>query len=462
MTATSAASLSTQPTGADETGPKRDMPAEDPGCFSGEQCNFIDILFVIDNSSTMREEPLNVSRKFPPIVEELFGLRDLNGNPVRPDVHLMVTTTDVGHPLCEPLYEPGYEPRAGAPVYEGCNARIERFTGLDPMDPVVLEEACTELCPEDIVPDDPFIRYGMWGSNVPNDDIAAALSCIGPQGFDGCNYPAPLEAMRRALDPAACWNDPSQPACDEDPEWAELTEGFLRHDAQLAIVLISDGADCSVDPSAYSYFTDSDEYWNVDPDSGLAQPTPAICFNAGVACDDDDGDGIYETCASQDEGVLFPVQRYVDELDLFTEFRGKDVVMLGMLGVPEVIEHSPNPPFEPVDGGTASLVHREWIDAPFPAGDITPEAWDSGRRASHEVFERGNLAPGCIGTTEFELSGHATPPVRMREVCESLNFFDEELLDTQVRCCIESICDTDYSAAIRCLSVLLEEPVHGE
>ncbi len=436
-----------------------------PACVTDGSCDLIDLLFVIDNSGTMGEEQLNLARNFQELVDELENLQDQNGNPVNPNVNIMVTTTDFGHPLCTAFQKPDYVPRKGAPVYQGCNARLTRFTGLDPDEPVVITEACTENCPADIAPGDHFINFGVNGSNVPNNDVGAALSCIGPQGIDGCGYEAPLETMLQAINEGACWNNPDQPFCDEQPEWADTQRGFLRDDAILAIALITDEMDCSVSaPGGYSFFTDINNpiYWNGNPevldemDEPLPQATSAICFNAGVNCTDDNMDGIYEGCASQDNDALHPVSRYTDYLEYLTDQRGKEVVMLGILGVPEVVAHNPNPPFEPIAGGAADLTYRNWIDFPYPAGDILPEEWDAERRADNKIFEFGSIGPGCTGTDEIgDFTGQAIPPVRIREVCESLNTVDDEG-NPQVRCCMESICDTDFEEAIRCLGGVLE------
>jgi hypothetical protein len=433
-----------------------------PSCIADASCYSFDILVVIDNSSTMLDEQLNVSRNLPRLLDEINHLSDSNGYPLEPNVNLMVTTSDVGHPLCTPFQKPDYEPRAGAPVYTGCNARIERFTSLDSIDPVSIEEACTELCPVDVVPTDPFLHFSALGTNVPGDDVAASLSCIGPQGIDGCHYEAPLEAMLRALDPAACWNDPEQPACREEPEWANVTRGFLRDGVPLVIILVTDGTDCSVAPGGYSFFTDTenDAYWNVDPALGIPQPSPAICFNAGVSCTDADADGTYEACTSTGGEVLHPVERYAAALRQIREEQGKEIVMLGIFGVPEVLAHASNPPFHPTAGGVHDLVYRDWIDAPYPAGDLLPGAWDAGRRAADERFALGDLAPGCIGVDDTgAVIGHALPPVRTREVCESLNSIDAVSGEDQIRCCIESLCDDDFSRAIHCILNLLPPPI---
>jgi hypothetical protein len=45
--------------------------------------------------------------------------------------------------------------------------------------------------------------------------------------------------------------------------------------------------------------------------------------------------------------------------------------------------------------------------------------------------------------------------VRVREVCESLNYENDDG-EEQIRCCIESICDEDFSKAIDCLTGILQ------
>ena len=449
-------------------GGKLDTPSptgDTPLCQTDGSCDLIDLLFVIDNSGTMGEEQLNLARNFQQLVDELENLTDGDGTPVNPNVNIMVTTSDFGHPLCTAFQKPDYQPRQGAPVYTGCNSRIQRFTGLDPMDPVVIEEACKENCPADIAPGDHFINFAKGlGSNVPNDDAGAALACIGPQGIDGCGYEAPLETMLQALNEGACWNNPDQEKCDDDPEWADTERGFLRDDSIVGIAIITDELDCSVKaPAGYSFFTDIENtiYWNVNPELEIPQATSAVCFNAGVTCSDGNGDGLYESCESvENSEVLHPVGRYTMLLDYFTQSQGRDVVMLGILGVPEVVAHNPQPPFQPIAGGAADLLYRNWIDFPYPNGDILQSEWDAGRRASNKIFEFGDIGPGCTGQDDTgAFTGQAIPPVRVREVCEHLNYYDEETDQEVVRCCIESICDTDFSPAIRCLTGVISDAI---
>jgi hypothetical protein len=182
-----------------------------------------------------------------------------------------------------------------------------------------------------------------------------------------------------------------------------------------------------------------------------------VCWNAGVQCDDANGDGVYETCGSAINPALHDVERYTDYLEYLVEDRDKEVVMLGILGVPPVTAHNTNPPFQPTAGGVQGLVYRDWINGSYPSGDILPAEWANGVTAENKRFDFGAVGPGCTGQDDLgNFTGQAIPPVRVREVCESLNGVDDKG-NERIRCCIESICDTDFSDAINCLTGVIQQ-----
>ena len=449
--------------GGTDTGPP-------PGCTGDVDCTLIDVLFVIDNSGTMGEEQLNLAANFPLLVDQLQSLTGKDGEQLNADVNLMVTTSDFGHPLCTQFQKEGYTPAQGQPIFTGCNERVEWFEGVDPFNPQEIPEACTDHCMDDITPGgDPFIHFDANGSNVTFNDISGALSCVAPMGISGCGYEAPLESMLQALRPDACWNDPSIEGCDGHPKWNWVNRGFLRPGSILAIAVITDEADCSVaSPNGYSFFTDSDnkKYWRTHPDIGSKQPSSAICWSSGVKCEDEDEDGIKESCESRSHGeVLHPTSRYIEFLNHIEQEYDHDVVMLGVLGVPPVTEHNDKAPYEPTEGGVHDLVYRDWRDAPYDGtpggGDILQEEWDDGVRAEHKKWEFG-IGPGCTGQrADGSTFGQAIPPVRLKEVCESRNRTDQNG-NTEVRCCIESICSEDFSPAIKCLTGIIEKTADHE
>jgi hypothetical protein len=92
------------------------------------------------------------------------------------------------------------------------------------------------------------------------------------------------------------------------------------------------------------------------------------------------------------------------------------------------------------------LVYRDWIAGAYPNGDILPGDDDAGTKQ----FQFG-IGPGCTGENGMGgFTGQAVPPVRVKEVCEALNE------DDKIRCCIESVCDTDFSGAISCLAGIIQ------
>ncbi len=451
----------------DETGEKLDVGGgsdSGPGGCGGSDLGCtdkIDLLFVIDNSGTMAVEQENLARNFPLLVQQLENLTDSMGNPVNPDVQIMVTNTDFGNPLCTQFEPEGYEPSRGSPVTTPCTDRINDFTGLG-TNPDSVPQACTNSCVSGAAPEGaPYVAFSngmdnipdsiteadINGDGTPDSPVAQALGCIGPQGINGCGYESPLENMLQALNPTADWNQGAKP--------------FLRPDALLAVAIITDEADCSV--QNYDIMTDA-TYQEVDPDSGVPESTSAICWNAGVSCQGPDASGVYSDCESSNTpGTLQPISRYTNYLiNTLRQEQKKEVVMLGILGVPEVTERNPDSPFEPIAGGVFDLEYRNWRDGEYTGvaggGDILPDEFGAGVTAAEKQADFG-VGPGCTGgSVATGFTGQAIPPVRVKEVCESLNI---EKADgtTDIRCCIESICDDDFSPAIQCLAGIIGEAI---
>jgi hypothetical protein len=395
------------------------------GCPWDDELPPVDVLIVVDNSVSMADEQAHVSRNVLGFVHRLRALSDASGQPVDLDAHLMVTTTDFGGPLCGET--PGYAPARGAPVTDGCNARLAEFTTATRN----VEDACTSVCPQDVVSGTSYIAWGPTGTNVPDvppidvdgdgemeDAVDRAVACIGAQGIVGCEYEAPLEAMLQALDPAAEWNQGPEP--------------FLREGAVLFAVIITDELDCSAQDPA---FVLDDAYMEVDPNTSQRAPSSASCWNAGVGCQGPDAAGYYTGCAPI-EGPLHDIDRYVSYLQETFE----DRVVVGIVGaVPEVTMHDVEAPYHPVEGGVLDLVYRRWQDGAYPEGSLLPADDAAGVTADEQQFRFG-IGPGC--TTETR---QGTPPARLSEFCDAVG--DEDA----PRCWIESICDDDFSTIAHAL-----------
>ncbi|MCK5796173.1 MAG: VWA domain-containing protein [Deltaproteobacteria bacterium] len=205
----------------------------------------VDILFVIDNSGSMEQEQKNLATQFPRLIEALRH-EQLGGR--IPDVHIGVVTTDLGAgsyglPSCEVSGGDG-----------GALQHKARIAGCTP-------------------PQDPWIAYDFTNdhTNIPGcqgDGVSCvkeAFSCIAQVGTQGCGFESPLEAARRALDPKRNTNP-----------------GFLRKDALLAVVFITDEDDCSArNPQLF----DPQQQSLSDP---LGPLSSFRCFEFGIQCDVND------------------------------------------------------------------------------------------------------------------------------------------------------------------------------
>ncbi|MEM7158672.1 MAG: hypothetical protein AAF799_37875 [Myxococcota bacterium] len=413
----------------DSSGPGSTGSTGEPGCEDCPEAQ-LDVVFVVDNSVSMGAPQHRLATAAEALMEQFALLEADRG--IELDLHLMVTTTDFGNPLCTPFQPAGYSPSMGAPIDTPCVDRLDDFESLNGL--LVTPEICTDVCGDSIAPSDPFVAVRGGEDNVPDGTALDALQCLLPQGLIGCGFESPLETMLQALNPGAGWNQPGNP--------------FLRDDAALALVLLTDEMDCSAQD--YSIF-DNPELMNANPNTGSPQASSAICWNAGVSCDGPDGMGIYSDCMPTVGSGLHATARYRQYLiDELVGNQGKEVMMLALTGVPQVVEHSTEPPFEPVAGGIDDLVVRDWIDFPYPAGDIIPSEWALGIDAAEKTFQLG-IGPACTTADSEGTFTQAVPAPRIQEVCQAL---DEQ--EGAAHCCIESVCDDDYSPAMNCLRGMLE------
>jgi hypothetical protein len=203
----------------------------------------IDILFVIDNSNSMAEEQATLSKNFPQFIE---ALRSQKLNNKIPNVQLGVITSDLGAgnyglPSCEVAGGDG-----------GKLSSQPRVAGCTP-------------------PSQPFISYNEGVTNIksgtkdPIEQVKEAFQCIAEIGSGGCGFEHQIEAARRALDPKL-----------------NVNPGFIRPDAFLAVVFITDEDDCSAQkPQLF----DSNQSNLTDP---LGPLTSFRCFEFGIQCDIND------------------------------------------------------------------------------------------------------------------------------------------------------------------------------
>jgi hypothetical protein len=119
---------------------------------------------------------------------------------------------------------------------------------------------------------DHFLTYATDGAGNFTGNFTGtvdqAFACYAALGVLGCGFDQPLAAVRQAL-------DGSQPAND----------GFLRSDAFLAVVLLTDEDDCSMPADSMVARTDPEPQ---DLASHLGPLSGYRCFEFGVLCDGGD------------------------------------------------------------------------------------------------------------------------------------------------------------------------------
>lgn len=319
----------------------------------------VDILFVVDNSGSMQEEQDSLKANFSKFIEVL---QNIDGG--LPDVHIGVVTTDVG--------DDGNGACAGGVATAG--ALIQTPDGQ------------------------PYIEDFSDGNGGRTTNYTGTLtdtfSQMASVGITGCGFEAPLESMRKAL-------DGSQPG----------NAGFLRDDAFLAVIIISDEDDCSV--------SDRDAFFanqNAGVDDPLGPFTSFRCFEFGITCEDQANIrefGAKENCVPQaDSPYLFPVQDYIDFLK---SVKNENLIIVaGITG-----------PAEQSASGTGFRTNVR--PDPDPAREGLPE-----------------LAPSCEATG----LGSADPAIRTNQFITSFR----ESSST-------SICGDDLSVALVNIANLLAEVI---
>jgi hypothetical protein len=171
----------------------------------------VDLLFMIDDSIAMEERQKAFAAALPALFQALSA-----GKRGAPDLHLGVISSSVGAgptPVGDQC-PPGGD-RGRMQIRPGC--------GVDPSA-------------------EGFVRFDPGGyANVPDgpDSLAKVAACMVPLGMRGCGLEHQLMSLYLALDGKTNLEQ----------------SAFVRDDAVLAIILLSDEDDCSGPPDA-NFFSD--------------------------------------------------------------------------------------------------------------------------------------------------------------------------------------------------------------
>jgi hypothetical protein len=242
----------------------------------------VDLLFIIDNSGSMATEQVKLAAQLPQLVNVLvngdryYGRTPPDGvededrlfTPVR-SLHLGVVSTSMG----------GREPGSReAPNVQDCaglgddgvllNSTVVAVDGLyvesweANKDNPEGKEILAPLPGCDAIGDQPPYQNYESGGELSAEDLVQNFSCVARLGTRGCPFEQQLEAMWKAV----------APSNGKDPELHEFLDGthghgspngrnenFVRENAILAVIQISDEEDCSITEAGKELIAYGDE-----------------------------------------------------------------------------------------------------------------------------------------------------------------------------------------------------------
>jgi hypothetical protein len=194
-------------------------PLEKPDTFPDQQTDDyyavnpirdVDLLFVIDNSGSTQNKQTNFARNFPSFIN---ALQAIPGG--LPNVHIGVVTSDLG---------------SGNAMTQSC--RVGGDGGRFQVTDIVSGANCG------------LAAGANWMTNdnlAPGTTMPQVFSCMALRQSMGCGSEHQLKAADVALHPR--------------PDWNPMNAGFLRPDAYLAIILLTDEDDCSAPDDAGAFFS---------------------------------------------------------------------------------------------------------------------------------------------------------------------------------------------------------------
>jgi hypothetical protein len=245
----------------------------------------VDLLFMVDNSSSMRLSQDNLNRNFPKFMQRLMD------PPGLPNIHVAVVSSDMG---------------AGDGSIDGCDST----GGNNGVFQYTPRGACTST---GLAPGATFISNVNGVANYTGD-LPAVFTCIAALGENGCGFEHQFASITRALGVDGLGAAPQE------------NQDFLRKDAYLVIVMITNEDDCSASPGngPNGRIPLFDSTANSDMASALGPPANFRCNEFGHLCDDGTGKLVhpnrnapnldvaatvtYSSCQSNDqEGYLLGV-----------------------------------------------------------------------------------------------------------------------------------------------------------
>ncbi len=230
---------------SDAPAASRPAAATAPVTATSASSGKLDVLFMIDDSSSMIGQQQKLAAQLPLFVSELQSLP--NG---LPDLHVAVVSSDMGAPGdlvnldgCSAAGDQGAF-RQGGPPQSGSGGGSGTGPGMDAGAaggvPGAGSDGGRAVCPSGGLNAGQTFLSNSGGVANYVGDLGAALQCMTALGELGCGFEQPLSSVARAL------------GADGSPLPAQ-NAGFLRPDAELAIIFLTNEDDCSAPENTKLY-----------------------------------------------------------------------------------------------------------------------------------------------------------------------------------------------------------------
>jgi hypothetical protein len=386
--------------GADDDGGDADGTVDDGGLpelvdIAVTTSRPLDVLFVVDDSATMLQEQAALADALPAFVEELTATEELV------DLHVGFVSSNLGT----------------APAGSGGDSCAGRGD-----DGHLLVRA---TCPA-LTDGAPFVAHRLEpaGDAEVNytGELATQLECMAALGTAGCGFEQHLESMRRGL-----MNEVEN-------------AGFLREQANLAVVVLADEDDCSASDRALFI----EQPGGDTRDSELGELSSYRCFEFGVSCDGDPEDeralGPRAGCVTDDDSV------YIEPIATYAQF------LIGLKGGSHRVVYSAIVgDVGPVTVGIEASRDQLWVE---PQCRICPDGSSDGCAAGSELVAAfpairfHALADRLAGRSAVEDICSYGPDAEALDYTAALARLGERLrVDGGTRCLASAPADRDAATA---------------
>jgi hypothetical protein len=324
----------------------------------------VDILFMVDNSPSMQQEQENLGRNFPAFIDEL---RKIPGG--LPSVHIGIISSDLG---------------AGSTPLQGGCGRVAGDRGILQVKPGCGLNAT-----------DKFLISTPNGTPNPTvnfmGDLGTVFSCMAKLGTSGCGYEHQLQSSRVAL-------------------YEQITpdnKGFIRENAYLALIYITDEDDCSAEIGS-DLFTDDMKFAGTSSSFRCAQ-VGHLC--KGMEPPINEFSAPLTDCDSNEAGRLISVQAMVESIKKVKRNPDQQILVSGIFGWPNNTTGAEYRYVKGRDGidygsicqsangdATAALRMKKFVDSFKENGSFFSICQDDFRPAMKQIGEKlaAKLGNPCI------------------------------------------------------------------